>query len=103
LYYCHIPAPKIADGTPQMQVTSLDYSSFVGRIAIGRVFRGTLKVNMPVALIKRDGKITKSRIKELLLFEGMNKIKVEEVPAGEICAIVGVEGFDIGDTITDAR
>jgi len=99
----NIPAPKIADGTPQMQVTSLDYSSFVGRIAIGRVFRGTLKVNMPVALIKRDGKITKSRIKELLLFEGMNKIKVEEVPAGEICAIVGVEGFDIGDTITDAE
>ncbi|HNI32153.1 MAG TPA: translational GTPase TypA [Chitinophagales bacterium] len=97
----HIPAPKTAEGAAQMQVTSLDYSSFVGRIAIGRVFRGSLKTNMPVALIKRDGAIVKSRIKELLLFEGMNKIKAEEVPAGEICAIVGVEGFEIGDTIAD--
>ena len=97
----HIPPPKIAEGPAQMQITSLDYSSFVGRIAVGRVFRGTLKTNMPVALIKRDGKITKTRIKELLLFEGMNKIKVEEVPAGDICAIVGIEGFEIGDTLTD--
>ncbi|HPW86415.1 MAG TPA: GTP-binding protein, partial [Chitinophagales bacterium] len=99
----HIPAPKTAEGPAQMQVTSLDYSSFVGRIAIGRVFRGVLKTNMPVALIKREGAIVKSRIKELLLFEGMNKVKVEEVPAGEICAIVGVEGFEIGDTIADAE
>ena len=97
----HIPAPKIAEGPAQMQITSLDYSSFVGRIAIGRVFRGTLKTNMPVALIKRDGKIIKSRIKELMLFEGMAKKKVEEVNAGEICAIVGIEGFEIGDTIAD--
>ncbi|MCB0507773.1 MAG: translational GTPase TypA [Chitinophagales bacterium] len=99
----HIPAPKTAEGAAQMQVTSLDFSSFVGRIAVGRVFRGTLKTNMPVALIKRDGTITKSRIKDLMLFEGMAKIKVDEVPAGEICAIVGVEGFEIGDTIADAE
>ncbi len=99
----HIPAPKTAEGAAQMQVTSLDFSSFVGRIAVGRVFRGTLKTNMPVALIKRDGTITKSRIKDLMLFEGMAKIKVDEVPAGEICAIVGVDGFEIGDTIADAE
>ncbi|MFN8261222.1 MAG: translational GTPase TypA [Chitinophagales bacterium] len=99
----HIPAPKTAEGPAQMQVTSLDYSSFVGRIAVGRVFRGTLKTNMPVALIKRDGTITKSRIKDLMLFEGMAKIKVDEVPAGEICAIVGIDGFEIGDTIADAE
>lgn len=97
----HIPPPKIAEGPAQMQITSLDYSSFVGRIAVGRLFRGVLKSNMPVALIKRDGKIIKSRIKDLMLFEGMAKIKVEEVPAGEICAIVGIEGFEIGDTIAD--
>ena len=97
----HIPAPKIAEGPAQMQITSLDYSSFVGRIAVGRLFRGTLKSNMPVALIKRDGAIVKSRIKDLMLFEGMAKIKVDEVPAGEICAIVGIEGFEIGDTIAD--
>jgi len=99
----HIPAPKTAEGSAQMQVTSLDFSSFVGRIAVGRVFRGTLKTNMPVALIKRDGAITKSRIKDLMLFEGMAKIKVDEVPAGEICAVVGIEGFEIGDTIADAE
>jgi GTP-binding protein len=97
----HIPAPKTAEGPAQMQITSLDYSSFVGRIAVGRVFRGVLKTNMPVALIKRDGTIMKSRIKDLMLFEGMAKIKVEEVPAGEICAIVGIDGFEIGDTIAD--
>jgi GTP-binding protein len=97
----HIPPPKIAEGPAQMQITSLDYSSFVGRIAVGRLFRGTLKSNMPVALIKRDGTILKSRIKDLMLFEGMAKIKVDEVPAGEICAIVGIDGFEIGDTIAD--
>jgi GTP-binding protein len=97
----HIPAPKTAEGSAQMQITSLDYSSFVGRIAVGRVFRGVLKTNMPVALIKRDGKILKSRIKDLMLFVGMAKVKVEEVPAGEICAIVGIDGFEIGDTIAD--
>lgn len=99
----HIPPPQTAEGTAQMQVTSLDYSSFVGRIAIGRVFRGVLKTNMPVALIKRDGTISKTRIKDLMLFEGMSKIKVDEVPAGEICAIVGIEGFEIGDTISDVE
>ncbi len=99
----HIPAPKIAEGPAQMQITSLDYSSFVGRIAVGRLFRGVLKSNMPVALIKRDGAIVKSRIKDLMLFEGMAKIKVDEVPAGEICAIVGIDGFEIGDTIADAE
>ncbi len=99
----HIPAPKTAEGTAQMQITSLDFSSFVGRIAVGRVFRGALKTNMPVALIKRDGTISKSRIKDLMLFEGMAKVKVDEVPAGEICAIVGIDGFEIGDTIADAE
>jgi GTP-binding protein len=99
----HIPAPKIAEGPAQMQITSLDYSSFVGRIAVGRLFRGVLKSNMPVALIKRDGAIVKSRIKDLMLFEGMAKIKVDEVHAGEICAIVGIDGFEIGDTIADAE
>jgi GTP-binding protein len=96
-----IPAPKIEEGTLQMQITSLDYSAFVGRIAIGRLFRGTLKPGMQVALIKRDGKIIRSKIKELLVFEGMGKLKVEEVQPGEICAITGIEGFEIGDTIAD--
>ncbi|MEZ4879731.1 MAG: GTP-binding protein [Chitinophagales bacterium] len=99
----HIPAPKIEEGSLQMQITSLDFSSFVGRIAIGRVFRGSLKANMPVALVKRDGTIIKSRIKELMVFEGMSKKKVEIVNAGEICAVVGIEGFEIGDTIADAE
>jgi GTP-binding protein len=97
----NIPAPKTEEGTVQMQITSLDYSSFVGRIAIGRVFRGTLKTNQPVSLVKRDGTVVKSRIKDLMLFEGMAKVKVDEVPAGEICAVVGIDGFDIGDTISD--
>jgi len=97
----HIPSPKVEVGTLQMQVTSLDYSSFVGRIAIGRVFRGTVKQNLPVALIKKDGKVIKSKIKELYTFEGMGKKKVDEVKAGDICAIVGLEGFEIGDTVAD--
>jgi GTP-binding protein len=96
-----IPAPKIEEGTLQMQITSLDYSAFVGRIAVGRLFRGTLKPGMQVALIKRDGKIIRSKIKELLIFEGMGKLKVDEVQPGEICAITGIEGFEIGDTIAD--
>lgn len=96
-----IPAPKIAEGTLQLQITSLDYSSFVGRIAIGRLFRGTLKVGKQVSLVKRDGTIVKSKIKELLVFDGMNKMKVNEVQAGDICAITGIEGFDIGDTVAD--
>lgn len=97
----NIPAPKISEGTLQMQVTSLDYSTFVGRIAIGRVARGVIKENQPVSLVKRDGSIVKSRVKELQVFEGLGRIKVSEVHAGDICAVVGIEGFDIGDTIAD--
>jgi len=97
----YIPAPIALQGTPQLQITSLDYSSFVGRIAIGRLYRGSLKENMPVSLVKRDGKIQKSRIKELFVFEGLGKLPVQEVHAGEICAVHGIEGFEIGDTIAD--
>jgi GTP-binding protein len=97
----HIPAPKISEGTLQMQVTSLDYSTFVGRIAIGRIARGVIKENQPVSLVKRDGKVVKSRVKELQVFEGLGRIKVSEVHAGDICAVVGIEGFEIGDTIAD--
>jgi len=96
-----IPAPHVEEGNLQMQITSLDYSSFTGRIAIGRLLRGALKVNQPVSLVKRDGKIQKSRIKELYVFEGLGRIKVEEVLPGEICAVFGIEGFEIGDTIAD--
>ena len=96
-----IPPAPISEGTLQMQITSLDYSSFVGRIAIGRVARGTIKENQPVSLVKRDGKIQKSRIKELYVFEGLGKVKVTEVKSGDLCAVVGIEGFDIGDTIAD--
>lgn len=92
----HIPAPEVSEGTLQLQVTSLDYSTFVGRIAIGRVARGTIKENQPVSLVKRDGKIVKSRVKELQLFEGLGRIKVSEVRAGDIVAVVGIEGFEIG-------
>jgi GTP-binding protein len=96
-----IPEPVENPGTLQMQITSLDYSSFVGRIAIGRVARGTIKENMPVSLMKKDGKVVKSRIKELYTFEGLGKVRVEEVHNGDICAVVGIDGFDIGDTIAD--
>ena len=94
------PAPS-NEGTLQMQITSLDYSSFVGRIAVGRVHRGSIKENQPVTLIKRDGKMVKSRVKELYTFEGLGKIRTTEVRSGDICAVVGIEGFDIGDTIAD--
>ncbi|KQR72058.1 translational GTPase TypA [Pedobacter sp. Leaf176] len=97
----NIPPAPINDGTLQMQITSLDYSSFVGRIAIGRVHRGTIKENQPVTLIKRDGKIVKTRVKELYTFEGLGKIRTQEVSSGDICAVVGIDGFDIGDTIAD--
>ncbi len=97
----HIPAPKIEEGNTQMLITSLDYSSFTGRIAIGRLQRGVLKSGMNISLVKRDGKIIKSKIKELHVFEGLGRKKVEEVQAGDICALVGLEGFDIGDTIAD--
>ena len=97
-----IPEPEAAEGTPQMMITSLEYSSYIGRIAIGKLTRGTLKAGMPITLCKRDGiNQTKSRIKELMLFEGLEKKKVEQVEAGEICALVGIEGFEIGDTIAD--
>jgi len=97
----NIPAPPMLEGTLQMQITSLDYSSFVGRIAIGRVHRGTIKENQPITLIKRDGKMVKSRVKELYTFEGLGKIRTTEVSSGDICAVVGIDGFDIGDTIAD--
>ena len=95
------PDAPAYEGTLQMQITSLDYSSFVGRIAVGRVLRGTIKENMPVSLVKRDGTVIKSRIKELFTFEGLGKQKASEIKAGEIVAITGIEGFEIGDTIAD--
>jgi len=95
------PDAPAYEGTLQMQITSLDYSSFVGRIAVGRVLRGTIKENMPVSLVKRDGTVIKSRIKELFTFEGLGKQKATEIKAGEIVAITGIEGFEIGDTIAD--
>jgi len=98
-----VPEPKVTEGNLQMQITSLDYSSFLGRIAIGRVARGTVKENMPVMLCKADGKFERSRVKELYVFEGMGKRKVTEVAAGDICAIVGIEGFQIGETVADAE
>ena len=97
----HVPPPKVSTGTPQMLITSLDFSSFTGRIAIGRLERGELKEGLPISLVKRDGKIIKSRIKELHTFEGLGRKKVQSVIAGDICAIVGIEGFEIGDTIAD--
>jgi len=97
----HIPAPKVSEGTVQMLITSLDFSSFTGRIAIGRVQRGTLREGMNISLVKRDGKIIKSKIKELHTFEGIGRRKVEEVQAGDICALVGLDGFDIGDSVAD--
>ena len=97
-----VPEPQIVEGTPQMLVTSLEYSAYIGRIAVGKLTRGTLRSGMPVTLAKRDGlTMVKSRIKELFVFDGLNKAKVDEVQCGEICAIVGVDGFEIGDTITD--
>ncbi len=95
------PDAPAYEGTLQMQITSLDYSSFVGRIAVGRVLRGTIKENMPVSLVKRDGTVVKSRIKELFTFEGLGKQKATAINAGEIVAITGIEGFEIGDTIAD--
>jgi len=96
-----IPAPKVEEGNTQLLITSLDFSTFIGRIAIGRLQRGVLKQNQQISLVKRDGEIKKSRIKELYLFEGLGKSKVEEVKAGDLCAIVGLEGFEIGDTVAD--
>jgi GTP-binding protein len=96
-----IPEAPKREGTLQLQITSLDYSTYIGRIAVGRVYRGTIKENMPVSVVKRDGSIQKSRIKELYVFDGLGKVKVQEVPAGDICAFTGIEGFEIGDTVAD--
>lgn len=98
----YIPAPKVLEGTPQMLITSLDYSSYQGRIAVGRIHRGTLRENMDVALCKRDGSIIKSRIKELHVFEGLGRTKVASASSGDICALIGIDGFEIGDSICDA-
>ena len=97
----HIPAPKQLEGTPQMLITSLDYSAYTGRIAVGRVHRGTLKEGMNITLAKRDGSLIKSKIKELHTFEGLGRKKTDAVSSGDICAVVGVEGFEIGDTLCD--
>ncbi|MCX6247574.1 MAG: translational GTPase TypA [Bacteroidetes bacterium] len=100
----HIPAPSAEPGTLQLQISSLDYSSYVGRIAVGRVSRGSIRAGMQVSLVKNDGTILKSTVKELYLFEGLTKEKVKfEVSAGEICAVLGPENFDIGDTLADAE
>lgn len=97
----HIPQPKVEEGLTQMMITSLEYSAYIGRVAIGRVQRGSIKAGQPVALVKRDGKIVKTKVKEVYVFEGFAKEKVEQVFAGEICALVGLEGFEIGDTVAD--
>lgn len=97
----HVPAPTVTEGNLQMQITSLDYSSFLGRIAIGKVNRGSIRENQPICLMQADGSIKKSRVKELYVFEGMGKKKVAEVLAGDLCAVVGLEDFNIGDTIAD--
>ena len=96
----YIPAPKVLDGDPQMLVTSLDFSNYVGRIAIGRVHRGTIREGMDIALCRKDGSVSKQRIRELHTFEGMGRKRVQEVSSGDICALVGIEGFEIGDTIS---
>ncbi|MFD1000723.1 translational GTPase TypA [Ohtaekwangia kribbensis] len=98
----YIPAPKVEEGATQMLITSLEYSSYIGRVAIGRVHRGSIKAGQPIVLIKRESHtLVKSRIKDLYVFEGFEKQKVDEVKAGEICALVGLEGFEIGDTVAD--
>ncbi|MDE6695238.1 MAG: translational GTPase TypA, partial [Bacteroidales bacterium] len=98
----HIPAPKVEQGSTQMMITSLDYSSYIGRIAVGRLHRGTLQAGQNISLVKRDGTVQKQKIKELYVFEGLGKEKVKDpVEAGEICAVMGLEGFEIGDTVAD--
>ena len=96
-----IPAPAVVEGTPQMLVSSLEYSPYVGRIAVGRVTRGSLKTGMPVSLCKRYDIVEKSKIKQVMVFEGLGKANVDEVQCGDICALVGIDGFEIGDTIAD--
>ena len=99
----HVPSPRVEEGTPQMLITSLDFSSYTGRIAIGRLQRGKLTAGMHVTLVNRHGETTKQRIKELNLFDGLGRVKVDEVQAGDICAVIGLEQFEIGDTIADAE
>ncbi|HMG67758.1 MAG TPA: translational GTPase TypA [Chitinophagaceae bacterium] len=99
----YVPPPKVSDGTLQLQITSLDYSSFLGRIAIGKVSRGAIKENQPISLVLGDGTIKKTRARELYVFEGMGKKKVTEVLSGDLCAVVGIEDFNIGDTIADSE
>ncbi len=96
-----IPAPEMREGTPQMLISSLEYSPYVGRIAVGRITRGMLKTGMPVSLCKRYDIVEKSKIKQLMVFDGLGKANVDEVQCGDICAVVGIEGFEIGDTIAD--
>ena len=97
----HVPPPKISDGPLQMMITSLAYSPFTGRMASGRLNRGTLKSNQPVALINREGEVTKQRTKKIFVFEGLGRVEADVVEAGDICAIAGLEGFEIGDTVSD--
>ena len=99
----YVPEPKVNEGPLQMQITSLDYSSFLGRIAVGKVARGVIRESQQIALMQADGSIKKMKIKELYVFEGMGKKKVAEVIAGDICAVVGLEEFNIGDTIADVE
>ncbi len=100
----HVPAPKMVEGTLQMRITSLDYSSFQGRIAVGRITRGSIKPGQPITLMKNDGTVKKGQVKELMVFEGLGKEKVkQEVGCGEIVAVMGLENFDIGDTVADAE
>src|SRR5690606_11473548 len=99
----YVPSPETAEGTLQMQITSLDYSSFLGRIAVGKISRGSLKEGQWVSLVKNDGSITKQKVKELYTFEGLVKRKTAEVLAGDICAVVGMDQFQIGETIADAE
>jgi len=99
----YVPAPKVSEGHVQMQITSLDYSSFLGRIAVGKVNRGVIKENQTVSLLQADGTNKKQKVKELYVFEGMGKRRVTEVVAGDLCAVVGLEDFNIGDTIADTE
>ena len=99
----HVPVPPIQEGTLQLQITSIDFSNFIGRIAVGRVTRGTVIAGKQISLVKRDGSITKSKIKELYTFSGLGKTKTDQVTCGDLCAISGIENFEIGDTIADAE
>jgi len=98
-----VPPPPVVEGTVQLQITNIDYSKYIGRMAMGRVARGTLKVNQPVSLVRRDGSIDKTRVKTLYVFDGLGKKETTEVECGDLCTIAGIDKFDIGDTIADAE